>query len=322
MRSIVSLLAVLAVLAVGCGPLSPYQTKLRANYPSSRTPHVEAAGVVLDGKVWLISGTPGSVSNRCNCEADATTDVDIYDPATDGWSSGPKVNAARSEYPNAFLVGDTVYLAGGLAPGAHSQGVEKLAPPYTSWEALPNTTSPSFAAYGRAADVVDGKIVYVMTSADTATAYVFDPATATWTKKASRPDSPSFMAAATVGGKLYLIGGLDPQANENREIFAYDLAADTFTKVGTLPAPAKFGAIFEHFAVVLGGEVVTTGGDSAGKTIATFNPGTGKAARYEEALSIARSDHVAAVVKDHLYLLGGIEPSTSDALVPTIEIWK
>lgn len=313
--------ALFAVLAVGCG-ISPYQTKLKANYPSNQTPHVEGAGLVLNGKVWLISGTPGSVSNGCDCEADATADVDIYDPATDSWSAGPKVIAPRAEYPNAFLVGDTVYLVGGVGPGVARRGVEKLAPPYTAWEAIPNTTSPDFAAFGRAAGAIGDKIVYVMTTVDTAIAYVFDTATSTWSKKASRPDSAAFMAGAVVGDKLYLLGGLGPSAEENREILAYDLAADTFTKVGTLPPPAKSGSIFEHFAVVLGGEVLTTGGDTAGKTIATFNPASGKAARYDEALSIARSDHVAAVVNDHLYLVGGIEPMTSDALVPTIEIWK
>jgi len=321
MRSLVSLLA---VLALGCGPLSPYQTKLRAKYPSDRTPHVEAAGVVLGGKVWLISGTPGSSSNGCNCEADATTDVDIYDPATDSWSSGPKVNAARSEYPNAYLVGDTVYLVGGVGPNVERRGVEKLAPPYTAWEAIPNSNSPGYAGFTRAAGVIDGKIVSVLPDGDTATAYVFDPVTAAWSTKASRPNGASFTAGAVIGGKLYMLGGLDAAAKESREIVAYDLASDTFSTAGTLPAPVQrpTSSIYEHFAVVLGGEIVTTGGDTAGTTIATFDPTTGKAARYEDGLTIARSDHVAAVVNDHLYLLGGIEPSTSEALVPTIEIWK
>lgn len=126
-------LAALVAFVTACGGnSSPYDARELKAYPSDRKQHIEAAGVVLQDKIWLISGSEGSESNGCECGDDATATVDIYDPKTDSWSSGPSVNHPRHSYPNAFLVGDTVYLVGGICPGDDFHPpIEKLAPPYT-----------------------------------------------------------------------------------------------------------------------------------------------------------------------------------------------
>jgi hypothetical protein len=315
-------LAALVALAACAGSdnKSPYDTRLLGKYPASRGAHVEAAGVVLGNKIWVITGTPGSSSNGCQCEDQALADTDIYDPSNDSWSSGPKVIHPRSNYPNAHVVGDTIYLLGGR-PVDGVYNMEKLAPPYTQWVEIPDSAPPA-DANNRAGGVVDGKIVVLADGLQIGrgVAWAYDPATTKWTSRAQTPDSfATFTAGAFVGTKMPVFGGLvlgmSPQF---RDVWLYDYAADRWDRIGTLPSNDK--KFFESFAVSYHGRAMSLGADEDGRAVVEVDPESHLVSRFEDVLAEPRSDHVAGVVNDKIYLVGGIRPDTADVFVPTIEV--
>jgi N-acetylneuraminic acid mutarotase len=68
---------------------------------------------------------------------------------------------------------------------------------------------------------------------------VYDPVTNEWTTKASMPTERSLGASAAVGGKLYVIGGIQYQANglerPVRTTSVYDPRTDKWTVAAQMP---------------------------------------------------------------------------------------
>jgi N-acetylneuraminic acid mutarotase len=66
------------------------------------------AAVVFQGKLWAIGGRTSFVGTQF-------ANVEIYDPATNTWSTGTPLPTARGGLAAAVL-GDRVYVFGGEAP--------------------------------------------------------------------------------------------------------------------------------------------------------------------------------------------------------------
>ena len=98
----------------------------RANLPAG----VNAPGsAVIGGKLWIFGGGnpfagPGTVPTSANKELrawfnrllhpDTTNALELYDPATNTWSSGPSLNHPRS-FPASTHVGNTAVAVGGYS---------------------------------------------------------------------------------------------------------------------------------------------------------------------------------------------------------------
>ena len=76
-------------MCTNCFPaVSSWTTK--ASMPTSRS---VTASAVLDGKVWVVGGIDFSWSDK----------VEIFDPSTNSWTSGPSLNSPVSLSRLGFL---------------------------------------------------------------------------------------------------------------------------------------------------------------------------------------------------------------------------
>jgi N-acetylneuraminic acid mutarotase len=89
-------------------PQSNHWTTSKSSLPAPRT---DSAIAVVSGSVYVIGGSVGQV---------ATARVDIFDPATGAWRSGPSLPAARSGHVAAVLDGKI-----------HVTGGQSISPPRT-----------------------------------------------------------------------------------------------------------------------------------------------------------------------------------------------
>ena len=105
-------------------------------------------------------------------------------------------------------------------------------------------------------------------TADRGEAYVYAPASSTWTQNAPMPDGyESYMAAGmgAVGSKVYIAGGY-AGTSYMPTLLAYDIAADTYdTSLPDMPSGGRyFGA-----GVTIGSTVYVLGGQDTAGAVAT-----------------------------------------------------
>ena len=98
------------------------------------------------------------------------------------------------------------------------------------------------------------------------TVEVYDPATDTWTQTFDMPRARFGHSASVVAGKMYIIGGYDPELiklvvepyedkGEPSTVDVYDPATDTWTTAADFPNPRG-----KHAAAVVDGKIYFIGG--------------------------------------------------------------
>jgi non-specific serine/threonine protein kinase len=107
------------------------------------------AAVALGSELWVLGGRWGP---------DMLASVEIYDPATGGWSAGPGMNEARSGFGSTVVDG-LVLVAGGevFEPTRALDSVESLEPGQGAWQ---TGTPLPMGIHGNPLVTLDG-IVYL-----------------------------------------------------------------------------------------------------------------------------------------------------------------
>ena len=137
---------------------------------------------------------------------------------------------------------------------------------------------------------------------------VYDPATNTWTTKASLPvEKAVYGGVAAIGGTIYAISGHDTSAAVNT-MYAYDTATNTWTA----KAPAPTSRYAAHWAVAVYGRIYVLGGNVDGgvtKLVESYDPATDtwSAAR---GMGTVRSYLCAAAIGNTIYAIGGHDGSS------------
>jgi len=207
------------------------------------TPRLALGAANVNGVVYAVGGLfDGYVAN-----------LDAYDPATNTWMPRAPLPAARGEI-GVGVVDGVLYAVGGNTgsgydPTAILATVEAYDPATNTW--TPRASMPTPRA-GLAVVVADG-ILYAISGyacqppagqpcvassplAAVATVEAYDPATNSWTTKASLPTPRAYPAAAAIDGVIYAIGG---QANDFpfwlTTVEAYNPSTDTWTVRAPLP---------------------------------------------------------------------------------------
>ena len=156
---------------------------------------------------------------------------------------------------------------------------------------------------GLAAGVVNG-ILYAVGGNDgvsfLGTVEAYDPATNTWTTKASMPTVRTGLATGVVNGILYAVGGNDGSFLATVE--AYDPATNTWTTKDSMPT-ARTGLA----AGVVNGILYAVGGNDGMSflgTVEAYDPAT-NTWTTKASMPTVRTDLAAEVVNGILYAVGG-----------------
>jgi glucose/arabinose dehydrogenase/N-acetylneuraminic acid mutarotase len=233
---------------------------------STLAPHpaqiLDAGGAGLGGKLYVVAGKTATAYRSA---------VEIYDPATDSWSSAAPLPGPAVENPAVVPHNGKLYAFGG-STDAFSGAVQNSAvfdPATGQW--TPRAPMPT-ARGGAAAQVIGGKIYVVggmnANGASVETVEIYDPVTNTWTagpSMSTRRDNPG---AAAVDGLLYVFGGRTRNADGTTvngtltSVEMLDTATGQWTPRAPMPTGRRTMVVgrLNGRVQLMGGEVRADGG--------------------------------------------------------------
>ena len=260
------------------------------------TARQELATAALNGKIYAIGGY--------NSSGMPTNIVEVYDPATNTWSSAHPIPFPL-HHNSAAVAAGKLYSFGG--PSTLAFVYDELS---DSWSAVASTLF--FHALTPAVGVFNDKI-YVAGGANGGggnsmenAVEVYDPVANTWTALHPMKTGRNHCGGAFIDGKFYVVGGrrrvhaLD--ANE-----AYDPQTDTWTRQAPLPT-ARGGigvAAVNGELFVFGGETLfPNGGGEVHGEVEVFDPATNT---WESLSPMPDPRHGiwASVIGNQIFLPGG-----------------
>jgi N-acetylneuraminic acid mutarotase len=212
-----------------------------------------------DGRLYVFGGSTGPFTG-------AVTDAAAFEPGS-GWTSLAPMPTARGG-ATAQVLGGLVYVVGGLdGSGASLDSVDVYDPASDMWSSAASMSTrrdnPGSAVLGgklyvfggRTRDADGTEIAATLGSVE-----MYDPATDTWTGRASMPTGRRTMAVGTLNGRAQLIGGeRTPEGGVFAQNEEYDPATDTWRPLASMLTP-RHGAA----SATIGGVVYVAGGGPAG----------------------------------------------------------
>ncbi|MDR4468715.1 MAG: hypothetical protein MRJ68_10515 [Nitrospira sp.] len=275
-----------------------------APMPTKRTEVVAAA---LGGKIYVVGGfEKPSLGNVLNFAI--TRSVEMYDPATDQWTSKAPLPIGL-HHVGIGVVDGRLFVIGGYAKSGFSvwnpvATVYAYDPAADSW----TEHAPMPTARGALSVTEHNGKLYVIggfdRNANNAQVEIYDPARDVWSNAAPLPTPRDHLAAATVAGKIYVIGGrVNGEYSRNLDVVEmYDPAIDRWKRVSDLPT-ARSGIS----AAVVGDKIYVFGGEGA---VGTFNENEAYDPVRDTwqrlaSMPTARHGLGSAVMQGRIYLIGG-----------------
>ena len=272
----------ISLLAAGVGHAEVAgEWKTLAHMPTSRQ---ELATAVLNGKIYSIAGLAGNFIG--------TDNVDVYNPATNTWTSVAPLPILNHHNCAAVAAGKL------YAFGGQSKFNFVYDPVNDSWSQV--APMPVAQAQTAAVGVIDDKI-YVAGGAAGPILQVYDPATDSWSTRAPMSVYRHHTAGGVIDGKLYVVGGRDSsQAPTALEV--YNPQTNSWTRLANMPT-GRGG----HTAGVVNGELFVFGGEGGGvhPEVEVYNPASNSWRRVEPDMPFPRHGIWASVIGNKIYIAGG-----------------
>jgi non-specific serine/threonine protein kinase len=254
-----------------------------------------------DGRIWMAGGLSPL--------GEAVAEVEIFDPETGEWSSGPGLPTGVH---HAALVsdGDRLLLVGGYVGSGFNAPTEivlTLAGGGQAWEEGPSLPDPRAAG---AATWDGSRLIYAGgVGIGGVAGDVYALAEGTWERLGAMPRAREHLAAASDGeGRTWLLGGRVGGLDSN--LGDVDLLeGEAITALEPLPTPR--GGVAAFFVSEFG--ACLTGGEAPAEALRTVEcVGMDGVARAAPDMTVLRHGHGAAVVDGVAYvLLGGPTPGLS-----------
>ncbi|MFZ0685303.1 MAG: kelch repeat-containing protein [Terriglobales bacterium] len=261
------------------------------------TPVVEPGGAaVLKNEIYVVGGM--------NSEGAIVADTQIYNPATNSWSTAaplptPTLDAA------AAVVKNILYLIGGTTSGGTTNAVWAYNPKTNTWSgkaAMP-TVRDSIGA------VVKSNIIYVIGGEDSGTRLTtvesYNPATNSWTEEQPLLVGKSEPTIGLVGTTIVAADGYT-SSNDTGDNEGYNVTTNTWESLKSDPTARNTA-----FGAGIGAELYVIGGYQGG------GPGS-PALTLNEAFKVSKNSWTtlapmpqaamfgaSAVYKGQLYCIGG-----------------
>ncbi len=271
------------------------------------TPRTEVVAAAIDGKIYVAGGFDKPNLNNALKFA-ISSEVQVYDTATDSWSLTTPLPEGRHHTGIAAIDG-LLYVVGGFAKSYLSvwhavATVYQYNPATQEWREL----APMPTARGALGVAVYQNRLYAIGGYDgehnSGVVEIFDPQTNTWSSGAAMPTPRDHLAVVATGDRIYAIGGR-PKLDYHRNmgtVEEYDPGTNQWRSRAHLPTPRSgiaAGAINDWIYVV--------GGEAKEGTFATneaYHPGTDQW-RTMASMPTARHGLGAAVVAGRLYVISG-----------------
>ncbi len=217
-------------------------------------PRREFATAMLNGRVYVLGGGDTQAGT---IPAPATATVQVYDPATNAWTSGTDMPTAVYNHAAAAL-GGKIYVVGGRTD--HAPGIATLQvydPVAGTW----STAADLPASVDGLAATAAGGLLYALGGSGggskTASVSAYDPATNLWTARANLLSPASNLAAVTVNDAPLVLGGYGSASDTGyfRLAQQYDAGTNAWTQRTDMIQPRS-----DFAAALIGTTVYVAGG--------------------------------------------------------------
>lgn len=180
------------------------------------------------------------------------------------WQFAPPMPHRRS-YTASAEIGGKVYVAAGMVgnTGRPLNLFERFDPAKGEWDTNLPLVPERFSA---AAGVGLGRTLYVIggngdvrdKTVDGRQVFAYETLRRRWSRKASLPVPRTNLAAVALGGKIYALGGLDPN-HATKTVFVYDPRSNRWSPGPSLPVKlhALAAVVFHGDIWVIGGQNIT-----------------------------------------------------------------
>ena len=255
-----------------------------------------------------------------------TNRLRIYDITANTWSFGANAPGPSSE--GAGIAHGGLFYAVGGRFGAARTDIWAYDPDTDTWDATLAPMSQgraglALATVGNAIYAIGGRIATggPCTGGELASVERYDIDTDTWTNVAPLPNARSDLAAATVGGKIYVFGGCTGFGTYLNSVSVYDPTTDTWTD-GLAAMPTARAAMY---SVATKGDTVYVIGGSQGvfPGVSANEAYTVSKNAWTTAMSMPtpRGEAGAAGHGGRIYVLGGSQPAYGNAVAAN-EVFK
>lgn len=312
---------VLALLLAACGTTADSHSTVRARW-ESRAPvpegRTEVSVATDDSLIYLIGGYGRGEGRRPS----APRAILAYDPAADRWTTAGEIPEGLN-HASLAAVGGRLYIIGGFRGSSRSAtgAVRIYDPAQRSWrDGAPMPTARGALAVA----VLDGKIHAIGGNAasgvglephehgaaardrSVGTHEVYDPSQDSWTRLEPMLTARNHLGAATIAGKIHVVGGRVPGDMELTTHEIYDPATDTWEAGPPMPTGRSGIAVVAHRGrlYVFGGETVRRFSSRTFDAAERFDPGTGRWERLPP-MPTARHGLGAAAFGEAVYVLSG-----------------
>jgi N-acetylneuraminic acid mutarotase len=167
--------------------------------PMPGGPRSNMGAAVIDGLLYVVGGMQFDAFDGM------TSLVEVYNPATDTWSTVAPLPEARYSVAVGAIDG-ILYAAGGSGTEPDPTGVFAYDPATDTWSSKAPISEPRVFAASAVANglfyVIGGQYFDYLSSVE-----VYDPATNSWTAGPSLPAARTIMPAATAAGAIFVMGG-------------------------------------------------------------------------------------------------------------------
>ena len=236
-------------------PIDPCAWNGLANSSLSK---VEAQSAKVNGKLYVLAGFLAGLK--------ITGATEIYDPATNQWSTGAPMPTPVT-HMGAAVIGDEIWIVAGFVgnhPGVATDKVQVYNTTTNTWRAgpaLPNPRGSGAAVYNNGQLHFFGGLLPDRKT-DVGEHYILDMnnITAGWQAAAPMPNPRNHLSGASVGGLVYAIGGQyghDAGVSDQKFLDAYDPATNTWTRLADLPSARSH---FEPGTMVHNDKIIIVGG--------------------------------------------------------------
>ena len=166
----------------------------------------------VGGKIYLIGGWIESESSSIE---EKSAQVEIYDPATDTWTTGSPMPTAVAGYASAIVDGK-IYVISGVASGSTKTNLTQIYDPQKGeWSlGVPIPMSVSSAAAGAVTGANVAKAIYVIGGSNETyplngqfANQVYFLETHSWAMAAPMPVDRAGLALTVVNDTIYVMGG-------------------------------------------------------------------------------------------------------------------
>jgi len=243
--------------------------------------------------------------------------------AQGSWEGKANVPSVRRG-PSAVEVDGKIYVIGGCR---NPMANEEYDPAENTWRSREPLPRPKRRGMGSCAAEVGGRIYFIGGNQGPAPIRFVDlndeynPASNSWTSKASMPTARSGAAGAAVNGKIYVIGGTNGQVIYN-VVEEYNPARNSWSTKRSMPTARAFiaSAVVNDKIYVFGGH----DGNNILSTVEEYDPVRNSWAT-KRSMPTARCWLAAAEAGGKIYVAGGNNGrsplSTTEAYNPSSNTW-